>query len=94
MRSKIAWICKCIFAGVLASAIFCAVSVFYYNIGRHLSNPSGATDYLWDGNAFYCQMREGFGFGVTDEDGFNNSYPGVTSDADVLVMGSSHMEGS
>lgn len=92
MKNTLKWLGKCIAAGCVAAIIACAFSFFYYNIGRHSVNPNGATDYLWDGNTFYCQLREGFAFGKTDADGFNNAYPGVTSDADILIMGSSHME--
>lgn len=92
MKNTLKWLLKCIAAGCAALAIACVFSFFYYNTGRHTDNPNGATDFLWEGNKFYCQMREGFAFGITDEDGFNNAYPGVTSDSDILIIGSSHME--
>lgn len=89
---SIKWSMKFILSGLLVFLIFCGFSFLFYNTGRHSVNPNGATDYVWEGNKFYCQFREGFGFGVTDDDGFNNAFPGVTSDSDILIMGSSHME--
>lgn len=83
------WLLKALLAAVLAVAILSAFCFFYYNYGVRKTNLTGATDYSWE-NAFFCHMEEGIGFGVYDEDGFNNgNYPG--GQIDVLLMGSSHI---
>ncbi len=91
-KKTLLWFAKCFAAGCAALVIASLFSMIYYNTGRHSHNPSGATDYVWESGRMYIQLREGLGFGFNDEYGFNNSYPGVTSDADVLIIGSSHME--
>ncbi|MDR1571440.1 MAG: hypothetical protein LBS32_02840 [Clostridiales Family XIII bacterium] len=60
----------------------------------HIATETGATDYVWEKHARYNRMVEGFGYGRMDSEGFNNlrGYSGAQF-ADVLIMGSSHMEG-
>lgn len=69
------------------------VCFIYYNIPVHYPNSDGSTDYKWEPNSFYSRGTEGFAFGRTNNDGFNNSID-YTNDMDinVLIMGSSHTE--
>ena len=88
-------ILKIICAGGLALAILSIFVLFYGYTGVHIANPDGATDYKWEPNQLSTTMKEGFAWKRMDENGFNNSCSidrgrGV----DVLLMGSSHMEGA
>lgn len=69
--------------------MFC---VLYYNIPVHVSSKSRATDHVWESNKFYSRGTEGFAFGKTDANGYNNLVALDSKDVDVLFIGSSHME--
>lgn len=82
LSALLAWVCL---------TIFC---MWYYNVPIHFENISGATDYTWEHGVFYSRATEGFAFGTTNNEGFNNLYDYEEGmEIDVLVMGSSHMEG-
>ena len=85
----ILWIIKAIVSGVIALGVLSIFALFYYNYGIRKTNTTGATDYSWE-NRFYSQGYEGVGYGILDENGFNNIKP--YSDIDILLMGSSQME--
>lgn len=88
------WILKAIAGGVIALLALNAFSMLYYNVPVHYTNPDGSTEYKWESSTFYSKGTEGFAWGVTNNDGFNNlrDYePGEK--IDILLMGSSHMEG-
>ena len=95
MRKETAkWILKALLAGLAAFALLCAVCAFYFNVPVRISNPDGATEYKYEPDRRYYRGIEGFGYGRTNNDGFNNlrDYtPG--EEIDVLLMGSSHTEG-
>lgn len=95
MRKETAkWILKALLAGLAAFALLCAVCAFYFNVPVRVSNPDGATEYKYEPDRRYYRGIEGFGYGRTNNDGFNNlrDYtPG--EEINVLLMGSSHMEG-
>ena len=93
-RAVFKWIGKVVGAGLLALALLCLFCWFYYNVPVHYTNESGATEYKWEARRFYSKGTEGFALGRTNNDGFNNLLdytPG--EDIDILLMGSSHMEG-
>lgn len=83
------------FAGALVTAFiflnsFCLI---YFNVAIHMPSDTGATDYVWEPNKFYACAKEGFAYGITDGNGYNNSFPHRQDQGiDILVMGSSHME--
>jgi hypothetical protein len=84
---------KFIVAGIVAFMflnIFCLV---YYNVPGHVSGKTGATDYVYPQYARYSQMVEGFGYGRLNNEGYNNTDDYTAQKIDVLVMGSSHIEG-
>lgn len=57
-------------------------------------NSNGATDYTWESGQFMSTMKEGFSWLRFDSNGFNNTYKEKSfEDIDILLMGSSHMEG-
>lgn len=92
MRSFTRWIGKLIVAGLLALTVLNIFATFYYNFGIRKTNTSGATDYVWE-NTFYSLATEGFALGFADEDGLNNAFEPKKDVVDILLMGSSQMEG-
>lgn len=84
------WLCKATGAGLLAFVILNIFCILYYNIPVHYDNLEGSTDYVWEKGKFYSRFTEGFAFGVTDMNGYNNRV--IPERIDYLIMGSSHME--
>ena len=84
------WIIKAMGAGAIAVAILNILCLFYYNIPIHQENPNGTTDYIWEREKFYSRGTEGFAWGKTDKNGYNNKE--IPEKIDILLMGSSHME--
>ena len=88
------WILKAIAGGVIALLALNAFSMLYYNVPVHYTNPDGSTEYKWESSTFYSKGTEGFAWGVTNNDGFNNLQDYAPGEKiDILLMGSSHMEG-
>ena len=93
-KPVINWIGKALLAGVIALAGLCLFCALYYNVPVHYTNESGATEYKWEAKRFYSKGTEGFAWGRTNNDGFNNLRDYAPGDRiDILLMGSSHMEG-
>jgi len=94
MKNKLLnWIIKAFLAGLLAFALLCIACAFYFNTPVHFTNPDGATEYKYESGRFY-RGTEGFGYGRINNDGFNNARDYTPGDKiDVLLLGSSHMEG-
>ena len=93
-KQTLNWIIKALLAGLLAFAILCGVCLGYFNLPVRVSNADGATEYKYEAGRPYVRGIEGFGFGKLNNDGFNNLRdftPG--EEINVLLMGSSHMEG-
>ncbi|MBR0355003.1 MAG: hypothetical protein IJK35_06495 [Oscillospiraceae bacterium] len=89
------WTGKALLAGLIALALLCGFCYFYYNVPVHYSNPSGATEYVWEASRFYSRGTEGFAMGRTNNEGFYDArdlLPGET--VDILLMGSSNAEGA
>ncbi len=85
-------IIKFISAGLVAFLLLCVLLSFYTLLPVHIANPKGNTDYIWPSGSLYFKTSEGIGWGRFDANGFNNS--SVIDSPDILVLGSSHMEGS
>ena len=93
-RQVLSWFGKAALACVIALALLCLFCALWYNVPVHYDNPDGATEYKWEPDRFYSRGTEGFALGRTNSDGFNNLLdrsPGEP--VDILIMGSSHMEG-
>lgn len=86
------WFAKASVAGLCALGLACIVCLGYYNLGVHITNKTGVTDYVWEPNVFTMRMTEGIAWDRFDKNGFCNSKV-IDKNMDVLVMGSSHMEG-
>lgn len=88
------WLGKAVIAGCLAFLLLCLFCFFYSNVPVHYTNPTGATEYRWQASRFYSRCTEGFALGRTNNDGFNNLLDYTPGEQiDILLMGSSHMEG-
>lgn len=88
------WILKAIAGGVIALLALNAFCMLYYNVPVHYTNPDGSTEYKWETSTFYSKGTEGFAWGVTNNDGFNNLRDYAPEERiDILLMGSSHIEG-
>lgn len=93
-KQVINWIFKAVPAGLLALVLLCLFCALWYNVPVHYDNPDGATEYKWEPSRFYSRGTEGFALGRTNNDGFNNLRDYTPGDqVDILLMGSSHMEG-
>lgn len=85
-------IIKFLLAGVIAIALLSLILSFYSLLPVHIPNSRGNTDYIWPSGSFYFTTAEGIAYGKFDANGFNN--PTVVYSPDILVLGSSHMEGT
>ena len=79
-------------AGLTALAILCFFCAVYNRTPMYRPSTLGNTDFVWPGGAAWSQMIEGISHGRFDAWGFNN--PAVREDPDILLLGSSHMEGT
>ncbi|MBQ2960358.1 MAG: hypothetical protein IJE09_03945 [Oscillospiraceae bacterium] len=94
MKKTLQWLLKAFVAGCIALVLLCAFCMLYYNVPVHHNNPSGATDYVWESHKFYSRGIDGFALGRTNNEGHNNLSDYHEGDAiDILLMGSSNMEG-
>ena len=92
-KQAVNWIGKAMLAGLLAFALLCLGCLFYFNTPVHFDNPDGATEYKYESGPFF-RGTEGYGWGRVNNDGFNNTRDYAAGEpVDILLMGSSHMEG-
>lgn len=94
MKKIFAWLMKAAAAGIMALTLLCLFCALYYNVPVHYENATGATEYYWEPNRFYSKGTEGFALGRTNNEGFNNLLDYSEGERiDILLMGSSNMEG-
>lgn len=91
MRKFFLWLVKAAGAGMLALVILSFINIFYSYTGVHITNTTGATDYVWEPYQLRTTMQEGFSWLHVNNEGFNNSFD-YHGEVDILLMGSSHME--
>jgi hypothetical protein len=87
-------IAKLNIAGFIALAFLNTLCLVYYNLPVHITSKTGATDYVWEQYAYYSKMTEGFGYGKMNNEGFNNLQDYNAQSINILLMGSSQMEGA
>jgi hypothetical protein len=87
-------VCRFIIAGFAAFTFLNILCFVYYNMPVHITSKTGATDYVWEQHAYYSKMTEGFGYGKMNNEGFNNLHDYNAQPINVLLMGSSQMEGT
>ena len=85
---------KLIVAGIIAFIFLNILCIFYYINPDSLPTKNGVTDFFWEPSSYYSKMTEGFGYGKMNNEGFNNIQDYEHNQPiDILLMGSSHMEG-
>ena len=85
---------KFVMAACIAAVFLTGFCFLYYNVPVHSEAEDGVTNYRWEKNVFYLEATEGLGWGKTNNEGYMNSFDYKDGDqVDVLLMGSSHMEG-
>lgn len=85
----------CLSFCVAVFVLNCFCYIYSYS-GVHITNETGATDYKWMPNQWKATMTEGFAWFHMDASGFNNASEKARlgqDNTDILIMGSSHMEG-
>ncbi|MGF7012635.1 hypothetical protein M2146_003206 [Lachnospiraceae bacterium PF1-22] len=94
VQALLFWLIKVIIAAILAFFVVNIFCIFYYNIPLRQSLENDLTDYKWKANAYQSRLTEGYGHGHIDSYGYNNDQS-LTEEKqpDVLIVGSSHMEG-
>ena len=94
MKRFFSWTIKAAAGGVIALILLCLLCLVYCNTPVHYTNETGVTEYYWEPNRFYCSATEGFGWGRTNNEGFNDLRDYRDGDSiDILMMGSSQMDG-
>ena len=89
------WFGKALLAGVIALTALNFLCTFYYRMPGHINCPDGVTDFRWEPNYSYINAVEGMGWGRTNNEGYTNAIDYQAGDAiDVLLVGSSHMDGA
>lgn len=78
---------------VITFLVASGISILYYNIPIHMVCNDNATDYIWERNTSYIDVTEGFSYGKTNNEGYFNIDNYTGQRIDVLIMGSSHMQG-
>jgi hypothetical protein len=81
-------------AGITAFGVLNIFCFIYYNMPVHITSKTGTTDYIWESNGHYSKMTEGYGYGKMNNEGYNNSDDYNKQPIDILIMGSSQMEGT
>lgn len=93
-RKVLFWWGKCAVGGGIAFILLTGFCFFYFNMPIRYPNPYGTTDFSWNPDTLYMQCKEGFGYGQTNNEGFNNSIDYKEKmPIDVLLMGSSQVRG-
>lgn len=92
MKKTIGCIFKVVLSGIVALCILSAFSLIYYNSPPTIPQPELITKNRFVPNRVWSTMGEGFGYGITDNLGYNNVYYKNCTEPDVVVVGSSHIE--
>lgn len=93
MGKTVRFFLKLIISGVLAVAVLSLFCYFFDNSPSAIPQPLNLTNYRYDQGVFWSDMREGAGFGVINNMGYN----GLTDYDEegrpvIAVLGSSHTE--
>ena len=92
MRKKLGLLFKCIIAGIISIILLSVFSLIYYNPPVAIQQSDFITNFKFRENSNWSYMLEGFGYGVTDKLGYNNAYYTDCTEADIVFVGSSHLE--
>ena len=86
-------IIKFILAGITAFLFLNILCLAYFNVPVRIATKTGTTDFYWEPHSYYSKMTEGFGYGKMNNEGFNNTLDYSGQQIDILLFGSSNMEG-
>ena len=92
MKKIMCYILKCIISGVIACAVLSVFALVYYNPPVAITQGENITNFKYVPNKNWSYMLEGFGYGTTDDCGYNNAYNKDSESPDIVFMGSSQME--
>ncbi|GHV73294.1 hypothetical protein AGMMS49940_05960 [Spirochaetia bacterium] len=84
---------KIIIAGIIAVLILSIPCLVYYNFSIGIPTKEGPTDSVYEKHSYYSRAVEGFGYGRMNNEGFNNIDDYNEQPVDILLIGSSQMEG-
>jgi hypothetical protein len=84
---------KIIIAGIIAVLILSIPCLVYFNFSIIIPTKGGPTDFVYKKHSYYSRAIEGFGYGRMNNEGFTNIEDYNEQPVDILLMGSSHMEG-
>lgn len=93
MQKILRWIGKAFIAGIVSLCVMSAFCTIYYNPSIHVPSKTGATDYVRE-PGFTSRMTEGIAWATIDKNGFYNNAAATDKNMDILVMGSSQVEGA
>ena len=96
MKKVIIQLLKFALSSVIAIAVLSVFAIVYDNSPVTVPTNEPFTNSKYQSRQFWSYMKEGFGYGTIDKDGFNNAYlPDdfvPRTDTDILILGSSHIE--
>jgi hypothetical protein len=84
---------KIIIAGIIAVLILSIPCLVYFNFSISIPTKGCPTDYVFEKHSYYSRAVEGFGYGRMNNEGFTNIEDYNEQPVDILLMGSSQMEG-
>ena len=92
MKKTVEILFKSVIAGIISIILLSIFSLIYYNPPVATQQSDLVTNFKFKENSNWSYMIEGFGFGTTDELGYNNAYYTDCSEPDIVFVGSSHLE--
>lgn len=92
MKKHLISLLKLFISGILASFILCIFCFFYDNSPIAVVQPDGYTNYKFNPDTNWSFMTEGFGFGRTNNIGYNSADDISFSDPIIAFLGSSQTE--
>ena len=95
VRKILKYIGKIVVSAALAFVVLNLFCCIYSNVPPHSKNENGSTDFSRPPYSFYSRWTEGGSFGKTNNEGLYNLYDYEEGmPVDVIIMGSSHVEGT
>lgn len=92
MKKCVCYLVKYCVAAFVSIVILSLFSLVYYNPPVATVQPDWVTNYKFVPNKKWSYMMEGFGYGVINNQGYNNAYYKDCSNPDIVFIGSSHLE--
>ena len=92
MKKTVKFLYKFIIAGIISIVLLSFLSLIYYNPPMATPQADLITNFKYKENTRWSFMLEGFGYGKTDNLGYNNAYFEDCSRPDIVFIGSSHLE--